>query len=213
MSHRPPPAGGYVQESSEIKTKLFRKRLIAPICSVMMSSALKFFIKKTPLFFIILLLCAAAHADDWDSALKRAKKEDKPVVLYFFTSYCSYCQAMDKEVLAEKDISMILKKNAVYLRVDVEKREDLARFYGVRGYPTTTLLEPNGQRIAQIPGYIEKNDFKKLLAFVKGKHYKNMNLKEFLQKQARFVPLQDSPKTLEAFCPIWQGKIVNSHTS
>ncbi|NTW44821.1 MAG: thioredoxin fold domain-containing protein, partial [Anaerolineaceae bacterium] len=123
-----------------------------------MSFTLKLFIKKMPLFLVVLMLCGATYADDWDSALKRAKKEDKPVVLYFFTPYCSYCQAMDKEVLAEKDVSAILKKNAVYLRVDVEKREDLARFYGVRGYPTTTLLEPNGQRIVQIPGYIEKND-------------------------------------------------------
>lgn len=178
-----------------------------------MSFALRLFIKKAPLFFIALLLCTAAHADGWDLALKRAKKEDKPVVLYFFTASCSYCQAMDKEVLAEKEVSTTLKKNAVYLRVDVEKREDLARFYGVRGYPTTTFLEPNGQRIFQIPGYIEKNDFKKLLAFVNGKHYKTMNLKEFLRKNAYMLPLKERPETLKASCPIWQGQIVNSHAS
>jgi thioredoxin-related protein len=194
-------------------TGLARKGLIAHTGSVIMSLALKLFIKKAPLFFVALFLCTIAHADDWDSALKRAKREDKPVVLYFFTTYCSYCQAMDKEVLAEKEVSTALKKNAVYLRIDVEKREDLARFYGVRGYPTTTFLEPNGQRIVQIPGYIEKNDFKRLLAFVKGKYYKTMNLKEFLRKHARIESLQERPEALKASCPVRQGQIVNGHTS
>jgi thioredoxin-related protein len=172
-----------------------------------MSLVLKTFTAKTFLLLIIfiLLLSITARADDWDQALRRAKKEDKPVILYFFTLYCSYCQAMDKEVLAEKEINTTLKKNVVYLRIDVEKRDDLARFYGVRGYPTTTFLEPNGQQIIQIPGYIEKSSFKKLLAFVKGKHYKTMNLKEFLRKHASVKPLQDRPEALEASCPVRQG--------
>jgi len=171
-----------------------------------MSLILKSFAAKTFLLLMfVLLLCTTARADDWDLALRRAKKEDKPVILYFFTPYCSYCQAMDKEVLADNEINTTIKKNIVYLRVDVEKRDDLARFYGVRGYPTTTLLEPNGQQIIQIPGYIEKNTFKKLLIFVKGKHYKTMNLKEFLRKQANVKPLQDGPEALEASCPVRQG--------
>ncbi len=35
-------------------------------------------------------------------------------------------------MLAEKEISVALKKKIVYLRIDVEKREDLVRFGGVR---------------------------------------------------------------------------------
>jgi thioredoxin-related protein len=174
---------------------------------------LKLILKTIALLVVGLITTTTLCADEWDAALKKAKKEDKPVVLYFFTAYCSYCQAMDKEVLAEKEVSTILKKNAVYLRINVEKREDLARFYGVRGYPTTTFLEPNGQRIAQIPGYIEKNDFKKLLAFVKGKHYKTMNLKEFLHKQAGVSPLQDGPETIKGLYPVGHSQIVNSHAS
>jgi thioredoxin-related protein len=183
-----------------------RKKLIADVCFVNMSLVLKSFTAKTFLLFMfVVLLCTTACADDWDLALRRAKREDKPVILYFFTAYCSYCQAMDKEVLAENEINTNLKKNIVYLRVDVEKRDDLARFYGIRGYPTTTFLEPNGQQIIQIPGYIEKGTFKKLLTFVKGKHYKTMNLKEFFRKHARVKPLQDRPEALEASCPVRRG--------
>lgn len=185
---------------------LERKKLIDNVCSVNMSLVLKSLTTKTFLLLIfVVIFSTTACADDWDQALRRAKREDKPVILYFFTPYCSYCQAMDKEVLAEKEITTTLKKNTVYLRVDVEKRDDLARFYGVRGYPTTTLLEPNGQQIIQIPGYIEKGTFKKLLTFVKGKHYKTMNIKEFLRKHASVKPLQDRPEALEASCPVRRG--------
>lgn len=92
---------------------------------------------------------------------------------------------MDREVLGEKDVASVLKQNTVYVRIDVDKRDDLGRFYGIRGYPTTTFLEPNGQRIFQIPGYVGKGDFKKLLAYVTGKHYKTISLKQFLQKQGQ----------------------------
>jgi thioredoxin-related protein len=171
----------------------------------MMCLILKTFLKNVLIFLVLLLFCSPVHADEWDLALKRAKKEDKPVVLYFFTLNCSYCRAMDKEVLAEKDINAILKKSVIYQRIDIEKREELARFYGVRGYPTTAFLEPNGQRIMQIPGYIEKNDFKKLLAFVRGKHYKTMNFKEFLRNQTTRAPLQNRSESLETSRPISQG--------
>jgi len=179
------------------------KKLIAPHCSVNMSPTLNCLIKKIywPLLFFA-FICTTARADEWDLALRKAKKEDKPTILYFFTPHCSYCQAMDDEVLTEKEISALLKKKAVYLRIDVEKREDLARFYGVRGYPTTTFLKPNGQPIIQIPGYIEKSDFKKLITFVVEKHYKTINLKEFLRK---YVGLQKRPEALQALYPVWQG--------
>lgn len=121
-------------------------------------------------------------ADDWEAAMKKAKKEDKPLVFYFFSTYCPYCFAMDREVLADKDISISLENKAVYLRINVDKRDDIARFYSVRGYPTTSFLEPSGQRIVQIPGYIEKRDFKKILTYVAGKHYKTSSLRDFLKK-------------------------------
>jgi thioredoxin-related protein len=182
------------------------KKLIAPYGFVNIFATLNFLIKKIHLLLLFFVfICTTAKADEWDLALRKAKKEDKPTILYFFTPHCSYCQAMDSEVLTEKEISASLNKKAVYLRIDVEKREDLARFYGVRGYPTTTFLKPNGQPIIQIPGYIEKSDFKKLLTFVVEKYYKTMNLKEFLRKYVLLVPLQKRPEGFQAFSPVWQG--------
>ncbi|MCX5799105.1 MAG: thioredoxin fold domain-containing protein [Proteobacteria bacterium] len=140
--------------------------------------------KTIPLIIAILFMNhTALFGDDYVTAMKRANRENKPSVLYFFSNHCPYCNAMDKQVLADKEISGSLKNDVVYLRVDVEKRETLANFYGIRGYPTTLLLEPSGERIARIPGYIPKKEFKKILTYAMGRHYKVMGLNEFLRKQ------------------------------
>jgi len=85
-------------------------------------------------------------------------------------------------VLADKEIGSTMNNSLVYLRVDVDKRGDLASKYRVRGYPSTCLLEPSGKRIALVPGYVGKKEFKLLLAYAKGKHYKTTGLREFLKK-------------------------------
>jgi thioredoxin-related protein len=121
-------------------------------------------------------------ADAYTDTLKKAKAEDKPMVLYFYSNYCGYCDLMEKEVLADKEISNTIKKSLVFLGINVDKQSDLAGKYNIRGYPTTWLLEPSGKRIIQIPGYVDKKDYRLVLAYAKGKHYKTMRFSEFMKK-------------------------------
>jgi len=129
---------------------------------------------KTIIFIIVfaVISCTQLTADEYTEGLKRAKTEDKPVLLYFFSKYCGYCDKMDRDVLNDREINPTLKNDIVYIRIDVDKKNDIASLYAVRGYPTTAMLDPSGKRIAQIPGYIPKGEFKKMLSYLKGKHYK-----------------------------------------
>ena len=88
---------------------------------------------------------------------------------------------MERDVLNDREIGNVLKKDIIYLGVDVEKSADTAARYGVRGYPTTVLINDKGKMIARIPGYIPKDDFKKILVFLTGKYYENMNLTSYLK--------------------------------
>lgn len=139
---------------------------------------------------IIFLIVAAAVtlnprallAEDYASAMKRAKAEDKAIVLYFTSAYCPYCVAMERDVLADREIAKTMKQSLVFVRIDVEIRSDLARKYGVRGYPTTCLLEPSGKPLIKIPGYVEKKEFRVILDYARGKHYKTIGLREYMKK-------------------------------
>jgi thioredoxin-related protein len=130
------------------------------------------------LFFV--LPAAVTRADEHSDALKKAKMENKPVLLYFYSNYCTYCEAMDRNVLSDKNIKKSLATDVVYLRINVDDKRETAARYNIRGYPTTYLLDPVGKRIAVIPGYMSKRDFGKVLAFLKGKHYRTTNIWDFV---------------------------------
>lgn len=129
----------------------------------------------------VVLLVTSVHADILSEGKKRAREEDKSMVVYFFSRYCTYCEAMERDVLADKDIGTILNRDMIYLKIDVDGNEAIARRNGVWGYPTTILMENTGKPIVKIPGYIPKKDFKAILAYAKGKHYKVMGLGEYLK--------------------------------
>ena len=126
--------------------------------------------------------CTQTISNEYKDELKRAEREDKPVILYFYSNYCRFCDLMDRDVLNDNEINPILKKDIVYIRVNVNKKTELPRLYGIRGYPTTSLLDPSGKLIVQIPGYINKNVFKMILQFLKDKHYKTMTLNDFVSR-------------------------------
>lgn len=139
--------------------------------------------KKTSfvLAIALVLLASAAFSQDYNSALKTAKKENKPLLLYFFSKSCYYCTLMDGKTLADKEIAAVLKKDFVFLRVDVDKSEDLGRLYRVSGTPSSWFLESSGKPVGGMPGYVEPGDYKNILDYVKGRHYKEMDLQAYLK--------------------------------
>ncbi len=116
---------------------------------------------------VTLFVGTAAFGLDYNGALKVAKQENKPVLLYFFSRSCGYCTLMDKDTLADKDIAAQLKKNFVFVRVDTDQSADLAMYYGIRGTPWSWFLDPSGKRVRQVPGYVSKADFKTALDSVR----------------------------------------------
>ena len=136
-------------------------------------------------FTIVLLLVAsvasAAFSQDYNSALKTAKSENKPLLLYFFSKSCYYCTLMDGKTLSDKEVVAVLKKDFVFLRVDVDKSEDLGRLYHVSGTPSSWFLESSGKRVGEIPGYVETQDYKHILDYMKGRHYRETDLQAYLK--------------------------------
>jgi len=137
------------------------------------------------LLFLLLACGQTIGAADpqYEKTLQAAKKDGKPVMLYFWSQTCYYCKQMEKNTLADKEIGAILDKDFYLLRINVEKSPDLAKLYQVKGYPSSWFLESSGKRIIEAPGYIQKPLFKKILEYVKGNHYKNTDIHEYLKKK------------------------------
>jgi thioredoxin-related protein len=89
---------------------------------------------------------------------------------------------MDRSVLGDIEIETMLKKDFIYVRIDIDKTTDIARLYGIRGYPSSWFLESSGARIVEVPGYVQKSLFKKVLQYVKGGYYRTSDVNEYLKK-------------------------------
>lgn len=131
------------------------------------------------LLFLLVLLPSLSFSQEYETGMKRAMREQKPLILYFFSSSCLYCEQMERDVLSDGDVKRKLE-GVVFVRVQAEKRPDLVRQYGVFGYPWTWLFEPSGKRIGHLPGYIPKKTFLRLIDYLQSKAYKKVTLYEYL---------------------------------
>ena len=95
----------------------------------------------------------ADEADDFpvsDSDIDPALASGGPqlVLMKFGAHWCPPCRMIDKElkVLGQSDVPVEIRK------VDVDKRQDLARKYGVTSIPRLILLE-DGREVGDLTGY------------------------------------------------------------
>jgi len=90
-------------------------------------------------------------------ALRKNKK--KRVFLHFYADWCYYCKKMAKETFHDPSVVSFLNENLIAIKVDVDKEKKIASNYGVRGLPTTWILEEKGDKIGPLLGYIPPGKF------------------------------------------------------
>ena len=91
-----------------------------------------------------------------EEALKKAKAEDKPILLSIGYSACHWCHVMERESFENERIAELMNGLFVNIKVDREERPDLDAVYmqavqmitGRGGWPMTVFLTPD-----QVPFY------------------------------------------------------------
>jgi len=102
------------------------------------------------------LLQHAHNPVDWypwgEEALRRAREEDKPILLSIGYSACHWCHVMERESFENEEIAGLMNEHFVSIKVDREERPDLDSLYmnavqaltGSGGWPMTMFLTPDG---------------------------------------------------------------------
>ena len=98
---------------------------------------------------------------DWETALSRARKENKVVVVDFYADWCVWCRRLDSTTYRDPSVVRFLAKHTVPLKLDVEASpgRSLANRYGVEGLPTIVILGADGTELGRIPGYMPAGRF------------------------------------------------------
>lgn len=117
-------------------------------------------------FFALLLAAAPLVASapvkwehDYQSALKRAKAENKLIFMDLWTEWCPPCQHLQKNVFPTPEAQAALAKMVPFSAL-VEKRDrtplpegsKLADTYRLTAFPTLVILDANGKEVRRQVG-------------------------------------------------------------
>jgi len=156
---------------------------------------------------------AGLKAIEWEktfkSALARAKKEKKPVLVEFYVPWQQWCRVFEDKTLGDSKVAALARK-FVCVRVNAEKSPDLVKKYQLKSYPTTVFLNPRGEVAHRIIGYIPARPFEREMKEIAAGREPEKELKKLEKSNPReFRPLvflgvgylkrQEWDKAIEAY--------------
>ena len=105
--------------------------------------------KFTPILLIFLSVflfqAMGAYAISWssnlESALKKVKRNKKPVMVDFYTNWCGWCDKLDSDTYSDRKVNR-LARDFICVKVNGDRDRDAVKKYNIRGYPTILFLAP-----------------------------------------------------------------------
>ncbi len=86
-------------------------------------------------------------------------KSEKPVLIDFFATWCGPCKTLAPILKQVKDN---LGERITIIKIDVDKNQQLASQYQVRGVPTMILFQ-NGKQLWRQSGVLSKDEIVKTI--------------------------------------------------
>ncbi len=99
-----------------------------------------------------------------DEAFAEARKEGKPVFLYWGAVWCPPCNQLKATLF--RNPAFVRKTRLfvpVYLDGDTEEAQKLGEKFGVLGYPTLILFTPEAEEITRLPGGMSMERYPEVL--------------------------------------------------
>ncbi|MFQ5603157.1 MAG: thioredoxin family protein [bacterium] len=131
----------------------------------------------------------------FDKGFEQAQKENKVLVVDFYTDWCHWCKVMDKETYGNKAVIDFASENVIMAKIDAETNKkfkfldgkysgrELTRKFGITGFPATVFIDSKGEPITRVPGYIPADKFVVILKYISGNWYNKMKFDDFAKQE------------------------------
>ena len=106
----------------------------------------------------------AANESEVDAAFARARKDGKPLFLYWGAKWCPPCNQLSATLFNRRDFIERSRAFApVYIDGDSPGAQKLGARFKVRGYPTMVLFNPQGTELTRLPGEVDAAQYTQVL--------------------------------------------------
>lgn len=166
------------------------KRMLIVLCSLLLTTSLAYAQSTSE---------QEAPPPDWqpfEQALSDAEANGKNVLVDIYADYCGWCQKLQSEVYTQQKVRFYLDEHFELTRLDIEDTEnthqyqeyelttsELAYGLGAMGTPTTVFLDPEGNYITRLPGFVDADNFLQVLHYIGTEAFHDQSYEEFVQRQ------------------------------
>jgi thioredoxin-like negative regulator of GroEL len=100
--------------------------------------------------------------DNLEEASSAARESNRPIMIDFWATWCSACKVMENDVY-KNDEFMNAAPQFLAVRIDFDKKQAIARKYGVAELPTLIFTDSNGTELFRYSGFIGAKALAELL--------------------------------------------------
>lgn len=145
------------------------------------------------ILLLVLLFSTLIHAQklqtyEFEEVEKLQKQENRKVVVFIHTDWCSYCKAMEMKTFRKKEVMENLNSNFYFIDFDAESRKEviyngtvfkykptgrntglheiaeaLGEIEGKLSYPTLVILNSKNEILFQYDSFINYRDMDRIL--------------------------------------------------
>ena len=104
------------------------------------------------------------YENNYKTALTKAKKVGKPLMMFMTTSYCPWCRKLESRILSQTDIDSTIKKKYIPLTLNLDKDSYPEKFAKTRFTPIIYIVNSTTEEIEhKFVGYSARDEFLHLL--------------------------------------------------
>ena len=137
----------------------------------------------------------------WEEAVEASKKSPRKIFVDVYTDWCGWCKRMDKATFQNPEVAKYLNANFYPVKLNAEQKEDIVygdatfKFVpsGKKGYhqlaaallegrlsfPTVVFLNEDHEILQRLAGFIDKEEFAKVMRWLAEDVYKETPYDEF----------------------------------
>jgi thiol:disulfide interchange protein len=93
-------------------------------------------------------------ADSYESGMRMARVENRPVMIDFFADWCVYCKKLESDVFTNDQVAAESRR-FVNIKIDADRHKDIVMEHEVLGLPTLVFLDSAGAESARIESYVK----------------------------------------------------------